>query len=135
MATAYSTVYNAFLGKITDFDILEFEEADRETTLKNLLKSACPNFKVSKDDLSDRDDDQEQFNVDLSDISVEIISELMIVEWLKPKLYKSDFFENVLNTKDFSMFSPANLLKEVRETYNQALKNAKVLMIDYSYRD
>ena len=66
--------------------------------------------------------------------SQEILAELMVVEWLKPHLYKSEFFENALGTKDYSTFSPANLLKEVRETYLTARERARFLIIDYSYK-
>ena len=133
MATPYSTVYNSFLGKITDYELPSLSAEFQEAFLLGLLTSAIPKFKVCIEDLSDRDDTTLEFTDDLSDESVDILSELMVVEWLQPQLYKSDFFQNQLGTKDFSLFSPANLLKEVRQTYFLAKHNVRSMMINYSY--
>ena len=135
MATPYSAFYNIFLGKVTDYDILAFEDTDRNAILKGLLKSACVQFsKICRQNLEDRDDATETFAETIDDDAIEIVTELMISEWLKSKLYLSESFKNAMNTKDFNQFSPANLLKEIRETYNLTKFNAKKLMIDYSYR-
>lgn len=134
MATPYSEIYNSFLGKITDYDLPSLSAEFKDLFIFGLLKSAIPKFKVCLEDLSDRDDTTLlEFNETLSDESIDILSELMVVEWLQPQLYKSDFFQNQLGTKDFSLFSPANLLKEVRQTYFLAKQNAKNMMINYSY--
>lgn len=135
MATPYDKIYNVFIGKVTDTDFPSFLESDREDILKGLMNSACVNFKVCKQDLHTRDELDENFIDDLDDDVIEIITELMIVEWLKPKLLITENFKNVMNTKDFNQFSPANLLKETRETYKEAREHAKSLMIDYSYRN
>ena len=98
------------------------------------MKSACTKFaKVCKIDLYDRDEDLKQFNQDLNDEIIEILSENMLVEWLKPKVLFTDNLSNVLNTKDFSMYSPANMLKELRETLSYLKKNARALINNYSF--
>ena len=45
----------------------------------------------------------------------------------------SDNLSNVLNTKDFSMYSPANLLKELRETLSYLRRHARALVNNYSF--
>lgn len=135
MATPYSDIYNIFLDKVTDYDIAKLFETDAEEILRRLLKTACRQFHdVCREDLYKLNEIDESFEETLSVDSQEILAELMVVEWLKPRLYKSEFFENALGTKDFSTFSPANLLKEIRETYLSARERAKFLIIDYSYK-
>ena len=133
MATPYSKIYNYFLGKITDYDLPSLSAEFKDLFMFGLLISAIPKFKVCIEDLSDRNDTLLEFTDDLSDESIDILSELMVVEWLQPQLYKSDFFQNQLGIKDSYLFSHANLLKEVRQTYFLAKQNAKIMMINYSY--
>jgi hypothetical protein len=134
MATQYSDVYNTFLGKVTDYDLPKFEDTEKEDILYGYLKSACVNFKkVCKVDLYDRNDTLEQFNNDLDDEIIDIISELMLVEWLKPKVLSTENLKNCLSTKDFSLFSPANLLKEIRETLKECKQESRRLINNYSF--
>jgi hypothetical protein len=57
----------------------------------------------------------------------------MLVEWLKPKVLSTENLKNCLSTKDFSLFSPANLLKEMRETLTLCKNNARSLINNYSF--
>lgn len=134
MATPYSDVYNAFLGKISDYDFPKFEDTEQEEILYGYMKSACVNFKKTcKVDLYNRDENNKQFNDSLDDEIVDIITELMVIEWLKPKILSSENLKNCLSTKDFSLFSPANLLKEMRETLTVCKNDARKLINNYSF--
>lgn len=134
MATQYSDVFNSFLGKITDYDLPKFDELDREEILYGYMVSACVNFNKSCTvNLYDRDEDTKEFRNSLDDEIINILSELMIVEWLKPKILSTENLKNCLSTKDFSLFSPANLLKEMRETMTLCKANAKTLINNYSF--
>lgn len=136
MATPYSDVFNVFLGKITDYDLPKFNDIDREDILEGYMVSACVKFnKVCLVDLYDRDDNLKQFNNDLDDEIIDIITENMLVEWLKPKLLSTENLENALSTKDFSLFSPANLLGNIRETMKSIKKEARVLINNYSFNN
>lgn len=136
MATQYSDVYNSFLGKVTDYDLPKFNDIEREEIIEGYMVSACVKFnKVCLVDLYDRDDDLKQFNKDLDDEIIDIITENMLVEWLKPKLLSTENLENALSTKDFTLFSPANLLSNIRETMNLIKKEARVLINNYSFNN
>lgn len=136
MATPYSDVFNVFLGKITDYDLPKFNDIDREDILEGYMVSACVKFnKVCLVDLYDRNNDSKQFNNDLDDEIIDIITENMLVEWLKPKLLSTENLENALSTKDFSLFSPAYLLGNIRETMNLIKKEARVLINNYSFNN
>jgi len=134
MATPYSDVINSFLGKITDYELPKFLLTEKETIVYGYMFTSCSKFKrLCKVDLSDRDDTEKQFNEDLDDEIIDIITETMIVEWLKPKLYSLENLRNVLNTKDFTQFSPANLLDKIQATYKEAKLESKRMMNNYSH--
>lgn len=53
MATKFATVYNRFLGKITDDMYLELTPEDTVRDLQNLLIDAIPGFEFPRVDLYD----------------------------------------------------------------------------------
>jgi len=134
MATKYSVVYEWFASKVTDYDLLLFTDEDRESIIKTYLMSACVKFSNCKVDLFDRNETDNEFNQDLDDEILDILSENMLISWLQPKLNNIENFKNALSTKDFSLYSPANLLKETRETFKEIRLNAKKMIDNYSFR-
>ena len=134
MATEFDTVYGAFLAKVSDFDLADMTEDDAKVVMGDLLKQALGKFSEScKKNLTDTD--ESGFTADLTDFEIDIISELMVEAWFKPKLYNLDLLRNKLNTKDFTTFSPANLLDKMREAYEQAHKRARSMINEYSFRE
>lgn len=57
----------------------------------------------------------------------------MIVQWLKPYTYKSENLENVLNTSDYTTYSPAELLLRITNAYKMAQRDFRNMRVDYSY--
>ncbi len=134
MATPYSKIIEPFLLKVRDYDLSKFTDIEKTEIVIGLLIASCIKFeKVCKSDLSNRDDSLQVFNSDLSDEEIDIISEGMIVEWIKPRVYSSENLRNVLNTKDYNQYSPANLLKELRETLKSSKQEYKALINNYSF--
>lgn len=70
---------------------------------------------------------------DLSDEEIDILVDLMRVEWLKHKLYNSELLRNGMSTKDYTVFSPANLQNQIRITYQDAREEARMRLYQYSY--
>ena len=64
---------------------------------------------------------------------IDIIAIGMVVQWLQPYVYKQENLCNLLNTRDFTTYSPAELLKRVGDVYKQAGNDYKQAMYDYSY--
>ena len=83
------------------------------------------------------DDIIREFTIDIPDEDIDeiadIISEGMLVQWMKPYAYRQDSLESVLNTRDFTTYSPAELLLRVREAYSSAQKDFTNMMREYSY--
>lgn len=133
MATDFSVVYGSFLSKVTDTDLSDMTEEDANSVMSDLLKQATVKFSEScKKDLSDVT--TTGFVSDLDDYEIDILSELMVEAWYKPHVNYTDLLRNKLSTKDFTTFSPANLQKENRESYELAHKRARSMINEYSFR-
>ena len=133
MATDFSVVYGSFLSKVTDTDLSDMTEEDANSVMSDLLKQATVKFSEScKKDLSDVT--TTGFASDLDDYEIDILSELMVEAWYKPHINYTDLLRNKLSTKDFTTFSPANLQKENRESYELAHKRARSMINEYSFR-
>ena len=133
MATDFSVVYGSFLSKVTDTDLSDMTEENANSVMSDLLKQATVKFSEScKKDLSDVT--TTGFVSDLDDYEIDILSELMVEAWYKPRINYTDLLRNKLSTKDFTTFSPANLQKENRESYELAHKRARSMINEYSFR-
>lgn len=137
MTTPFSEPINIFLMKISDLKIISFPYEKRNEIVNNILKTACSRirrtvFKTTGTDLYKINDDNSGFEEELDYDLINIISEFMVVEWLKPYVLDSENLQNCLSTSDFSNYSPANLLKELSNIYKSSLKEATRLLRDYT---
>lgn len=135
----YDVFLGGFLSKITEYELLELIEEDRTAIVEGYMKRAISSFKkVCKYDLvSTADDNAHVFNIDVRDEDldelVDIISEGMVVQWLKPYLYHQELLRNAINSRDWTTYSPAELLMRVGNAYSAAQKNYTQMIREYSY--
>lgn len=136
MNTSYETVFAEFKDKITDPDLITFAESLQTEMLvayMNKAISRCGRVTNKVVDLSLRDDELMEFSVEIPYEVMDIITEWMTVFWLQPYVNNLENLRNNLSTKDFSVFSPANLLEKVGNRYDTARKQARSLTNEYSY--
>lgn len=139
MGISYDVFTGEFLAKVTEYEFMRLREEDRNTLTDGYLKRAITQFnKICKYDLlSNMDDENREINVDIDDYDLieiaNILSEGMIVEWLKQHVNKQELLENVLNTRDFTTYSPAELLLRVGNAYVRAQKDYIQMVREYSY--
>lgn len=155
MATTYSYIYEEFLDKITDPDLLLLADDDQEATKRAYLEYAVrkcslyvlPNFDLSKrtvvsiiDETVPVDDGEEPvveeleaFEDDLDDSVVVMLTEYMVEAWLKPYLNNADLLRLHMNTKDFNTTSPANMVEKIGARYDEARHRARSLRNEYTY--
>lgn len=156
MATTYSYIYEEFLDKITDPDLLLLAEDDQEATKRAYLEYAvrkCAMYVAPKFDLSKRtivevtDEDPsldeesqmvvtqklEAFEDDLDNHVVVMLTEYMVEAWLKPYLNNADLLRLHMNTKDFNTTSPANLVEKIGARYDEARRRARSLRNEYTF--
>lgn len=135
--TAFTDIYDSFLAKVTDYDLADMVEEDANAVMRDLLTQAVVRFTEScKKDLSEleiEEDKEVGFVADLSVMEIDILSDVMLEAWLKPKRNNLDLLRNRLSTKDFTTFSPANLLDKINNTYADVHANALSRIKEYSY--
>ncbi len=139
MSLSYDVFTEAFIAKVTEYDFIRLSEDDRQIIIDGYLKRALTAFKKNclYDLFTTADDDKREFNVDISgddlDEIVEIVSEGMLIQWMKPLVYRQENLENLLNTKDFTVYSPAELLLRIGNAYTKVQKDYLQLIREYSY--
>lgn len=134
MATSFSVIYELFLSMITDDEILEFQEMDREMMLFKYLQSAQARFKnLTRVDLK-RNDDMAEYVDDLDEELIEILATGMVYTYTNPKVNNLENAKNRLSTKDFSIHSPAALLSALESRRNNAEKDFRQMCRSFSYR-
>lgn len=132
MATAFTVIYNSFLDKVSDYDLADMIQTNAEEFMHGLLNQAVVRFLEScKKDLTQVD--STGFTEDLDLMEIDILTEGMVEAWLKPIRNNLELMRNALNTKDFTTFSPANLLDKVNDTYNIAHANFLSRIKEYSF--
>lgn len=134
MGTPYSKIIDNFSKMIFEHKLTALSENERDEWITVLMKTACSRFgKTCRQDLTKRDDAESCFSAELSDEEIDIICNYMICEWLKPYLYSSEILRERLSTKDYSEYSPSNLIEKINTVYNESRKNARLLAVNYTY--
>ena len=139
MSVSYDLFGEAFLTKISEFEILTLDESTRQELVDGYMKRAIANFKKNckYDFTNTADDNLRSFNIDVKeediDELVDIISEGMVVQWMKPYLNRQEILEVVLNTRDFTTYSSAELLMRVGNAYKEAKASYTQMIREYSY--
>lgn len=139
MSISYDLFTNAFLSKITEYEFLQLSEENRTEMVDGYLKRAISEFKkVCKYDLAGTcDDDLREFSVDVNDGDIDelvnVVSEGMVVQWLKPYTYRQELYENALSNRDYQTYSPAELLMRVGNAYAKSQSDFTQMVREYSY--
>lgn len=139
MSLSYDVFTAAFLSKISEYDFFNMDEEIRTDVVDGFMKRAVAEFRKNcKYDLFSTADDEERcFNQTIADEDldeiVDIISEGMLVQWMKPFLYNQENLEQQLNTRDFTIYSPAELLMRIGNAHATARKNYINMVREYSY--
>lgn len=130
--TAYTTIYNSFLDKVNDYDLADMTAELVQASMRGWLNQAVVRFLEScKKDLTQTEEGG--FTEDLDLMEIDILTEGMVEAWLKPIRNNLDLLRNALSTKDFTTFSPANLLDKVNDTYSMAHANFLSRIKEYSF--
>jgi hypothetical protein len=129
--TSYEIIYNKFLQRVVDYKILQMEDEDVKMMLNGWLTSAIANFRTCASDLSKRDDTLEQFEDDLTDLEIEILSILMVSEWLAPQLNSTLLTRQLITGKDEKFYSQSAHLKELMDLQAASDKKARLLLNRY----
>ena len=92
MSISYDMFTSAFLSKITEYEFLSIPEENRSAIIDGYMKRAITSFNKTcvYDLIGSASDDQREFGLDIPsgdiDEILDIVSEGMVVQWLKPYL-------------------------------------------------
>ena len=135
MATTFESIYARCRGRIKDYDKEGYTDEMFAAVEKDLLQAAIDDFvDICTQDLTDYDEELEELNITLTRKEQSILALSMIVHWLEPYVYNSDALKNAMSTKDFSMFSPAKLLEQMKGLLEWSQKKLKAEMNLYSFK-
>ena len=96
--TSYEKIYNRFLSRTTDFNLAELDDYTLNEMLKNWLCSAIIKARTESD-LS-RDDENEVFVNELTDLDVELLAMGMTLAWLDQTLNSTELTLMMLGGKE-----------------------------------
>ena len=133
MATSYEEMYNRCLSRIEDPTFAMLPEEDLENILHGYLMSAIAKHRKCEHELSDRDDGLKQFNFDLSDIEKEILTIMMVREWVSVQLHSVTLTLQAFSGKESKYYSQAAHMKELIEMDERLRLEAQSLSRDYTY--
>ena len=144
MTVSYDIFTGAFLAKITEYNFIHMSEPNRQELVDGYMRRACAKFgevceyDILNGDHVNRTFDLQKNGVDIStgelDEIVDIVSTGMLVQWFNQYFYKQENLENMLNTSDFSSYSPAELLYRMTNAYEMCKKDFTNAIREYSYR-
>ena len=131
MNTTLEEVISLYLAKIENFDYLQYSEEELLEELSPMLLSATSklfslNLKI--------DFDMEEFNRELEPIEQNLVALGLVEEFLTQKVNSIKVLKNHLTTKDFKLYSSANMLKQLRETLDSVSKEKYYLETRYEYK-
>lgn len=132
MSTPYSAIDNSFIGKISDDFLVNMSEEHLQKIINGYRKSAIIRFKQCKK-LSERDEVVREFSQTLTDEEVEILANLMVLEWLRPQINSVEILKPNMTTKDYITYSNANHLGTLKALKQDVQSEVDRLIVSYSY--
>lgn len=134
MATPYEKIYENLLPKFKDYEIPLMTEEEVKDEIHDYIIPAIARFHICYQDLNDRDDNTEQFNVTLSDMELEILSNYVLLEYIDSKYIRTPVLLKVqYGSKDFNSFSNANHLDKLLTMQKRFLTENETLLSRYAW--
>ena len=134
MATSYEKLYENLLPKFRSYEIPLMSTEEVKDYLHDFLIPAISRFHVCRKDLNDRDDILQRFNVELSDIEIEILSNYLIIEYIDSEYIRVPSLLKVqLPSSDFKAFSSANMIEKLMNMHKTYVSENETLLSRYAW--
>lgn len=115
MPTSFSSIYDRAVFKFTDYTFLTTAADIKKDVLWRYLQSAIVDFTpIYQENGLVYDVEKQEFNADLPDEVQEILALGIAYYWLSGQALTRSLLKNILHNKDYTSYSPANLLKEIQ---------------------
>ncbi len=131
--TSYETIFERFLRKIEDVKLAQLNETDRTKMLIGWLDDALATMELDNIHLDfDYNDRQDmQFNSDLSNTAIQIISLYMVVAWYEPIVNSLSHTLTFYGSKDDNREDSNKHLASMQATQDKYHNKAKSLYTTY----
>lgn len=151
-------IYDSFLSSISDYTLIPDNFGDAETEEKAIEGDLAMYFNKARrrfrkcrqrlDTIKDNEgreyfgykdsehvdaDEDGNVTVALTGFEIDIIVQLMLVEYMKPQLIATEVMKQSLSDKDFRIYSQANQLRELNLLYRLLQREARGMMTEYTY--
>lgn len=113
MATSYDKVYERFLQKIRDFNLIDIDDYSFENMMLSWLYSSIVRVRKCEHDLSLRDEEAQEFTEDLSDVELELLALGMVDSWVTPMLNSTELTLQFIGGKEEKYYSQSQHLAEL----------------------
>lgn len=134
MPTSYEKLYENLLPKFRSYKIPLMSTEEVKDFLHDFIIPAISRFHVCRKDLKNRDDILQRFNVELSDIEIEILSNYLLIEYIDSEYIRTPtLLEVQLPSNDFKAFSPANFLDKLVAMRTTYTKENETLLSRYAW--
>ena len=141
--TSFTKVYDRFFDSITDDMYLEWTEQDTKKDVQNILIASIPGFEFPKVSLNyeKMDYDLENFSDDsyfyeeLSQEEINILVNLMLINWLQRQITSVDNTRQKYYGDSFKLTSQASHLKSLISLKEDLQKDSKKLQRLYKRRN
>lgn len=131
MPTPFLTVYDKFLIFSTDNAFLEkLTFGEQEEILRTFLLKAVMDFDSSQIEL-DYDLENKEFINELTEDEINILAEYMNLYWVRRLLQDEELLRKSIGDRDYTIYSPANHMKNLSEV--ESAINKRVIKRVYKY--
>jgi len=131
VATTFNEVYDFFMTTINDYRLVALynsSQTDFQTYLSAWLIQSIPEFTNCDQSLSYS---SSSFTETLSQKNINILVLLMKKKWFEKELENVLQMTNVVQDRDFKMYSQANNMKEKRERLITLQEEVSQKLVDY----
>ena len=142
MGTLSSTIFDYFLTSVNDYKLTAIYQASGslvlDTYMEPWLLNSIVEFDVCDQDLSytvSSGSAEGSFDVDLTDKNKFMLVQVMTKYWLQKNINDILQISNILQDRDFRMFSAANSLKAKQDYYNTKCEEINQRLTSYGYAD
>lgn len=126
-------IFNRFRNKVTDYDLVEVCPSYEEEILLDYLISAVGDFCEWTGVEMVVDKDGFVISPAPTIREADILAMGMVYYWSSHILMNTDKMRNVMNTKDFSQFSPEKILSRLMEVRDASYMDFRSRTVDHAF--
>lgn len=132
--TTYKQLADSLFNKIKDYNFANMDEETAYSIVINYISPATIKFQSCTQDLTDRDDELQEFGYVLTYENFELLVNYMVIEWLTSNyITTAQALKSRLSTSDFHSLQQSQMLAKAVELRATLLSENDSLAINKSY--